>query len=151
MSEENIKPLIQEVIKSSMKNGEKEKTTTLRMAISEIQREEIDKRSDLSDREVIVILQRMIKQRKDSSNQFRSAGREELSLKEEREIETLSEFLPEQFSEDKIKEIVINSIKSLNAKTPQDIGKVMGSLKSDLQGKADMSLVSKLVKENLTE
>jgi len=151
MSEENLKPLIQEVIKSSMKNGEKEKTTTLRMAISEIQREEIDKRSDLSDREVIVILQRMIKQRKDSSNQFRSAGREELSLKEEREIETLSEFLPEQLSEDKIKEIVINSIESLNAKTSQDIGKVMGSLKSDLQGKADMSLVSKLVKENLTE
>lgn len=151
MSEENIKPLIQEVIKSSMKNGEKEKTTTLRMAISEIQREEIDKRSDLSDREVIAILQRMIKQRKDSSNQFRSAGREELSLKEEREIETLSEFLPEQLSENEIKEIVFNSIKSLNAKTPQDIGKVMGSLKSDLQGKADMSLVSKLVKENLTE
>ena len=151
MSEENIKPLIQEVIKSSMKNGEKEKTTTLRMAISEIQREEIDKRSDLSDREVIVILQRMIKQRKDSSNQFRSAGREELSLKEEREIETLSEFLPEQLSEDKIKEIVINSIESLNARTTQDLGKVMGSLKSDLQGKANMSLVSKLVKENLTE
>ena len=73
MSEDNIKPLIQEVIKSSMKKGEKEKTTTLRMAISEIQREEIDKRSDLSDQEVIVILQRMIKQRKDSSNQFRSA------------------------------------------------------------------------------
>ena len=151
MSEENIKPLIQEVIKSSMKNGEKEKTTTLRMAISEIQREEIDKRSDLSDREVIAILQRMIKQRKDSSNQFRSAGREELSLKEEREIETLSEFLPKQLSEDKIKEIVFNSIKSLNAKTPQDIGKVMGSLKSDLQGIADMSLVSKLVKENLSK
>ena len=134
-----------------MKNGEKEKTTTLRMAISEIQREEIDKRSDLSDREVIAILQRMIKQRKDSSNQFRSAGREELSLKEEREIETLSEFLPKQLSEDKIKEIVFNSIENLSAKTPQDIGKVMGSLKSDLQGKADMSLVSKLVKENLTK
>lgn len=134
-----------------MKKGEKEKTTTLRMAISEIQREEIDKRSDLSDREVIAILQRMIKQRKDSSNQFRSAGREELSLKEEREIETLSEFLPEQLSEDEIKEIVFNSIKSLNAKTPQDIGKIMGSLKLDLQGKADMSLVSKLVKENLTK
>ena len=121
------------------------------MAISEIQREEIDKRSVLSDREVIAILQRMIKQRKDSSNQFRSAGREELSLKEEREIETLSEFLPEQLSENEIKEIVFNSIKSLNAKTPQDIGKIMGSLKLDLQGKADMSLVSKLVKENLTK
>ena len=134
-----------------MKKGEKEKTTTLRMAISEIQREEIDKRSDLSDREVIAILQRMIKQRKDSSNQFRSAGREELSFKEDREIETLSEFLPEQLSEDEIKEIVFNSIENLNAETPQDIGKVMGYLKSDLQGKADMSLVSKLVKENLSK
>ena len=71
--------------------------------------------------------------------------------KEEREIETLSEFLPEQLSENEIKEIVFNSIKSLNAKTPQDIGKIMGSLKLDLQGKADMSLVSKLVKENLTK
>ena len=150
MSEENIKLLIQEAVKSSMKRGERERTTTLRMAISEIQKDEIDKRSDLNHQEIISILQRMIKQRKDSSNQFKSAGREELSLKEKREIETLSEFLPEQLSEEEINKIVMNSIKSLGDQNP-DIGKVMGYLKPDLQGKADMSLVSKLVKENLTK
>ena len=134
-----------------MKKGDREKTTTLRMAISEIKKEEIEKKSDLSDQEVTSILQKMIKQRKDSSNQFSSAGRDELAQKEEREIETLKEFLPEQLGEEEIKELVTKAIINLKAETPQDIGKVMGSLKSDLQGKADMSLVSQLVKENLAK
>ena len=151
MSPENIKPLLQEAVKSSMKSGDKEKTTTLRMAISEIKKEEIDKRSELSEQEVNAILQRMIKQRKDSFSQFSSAGREDLAQIEEREIETLSEFLPEQLSEEEINKIVSKTIINLNAETLQDIGKVMGSLKTELQGKADMSLVSKLVKENLTK
>tara|TARA_B100001123_G_scaffold82851_1_gene94491 strand:- start:7352 stop:7807 length:456 start_codon:yes stop_codon:yes gene_type:complete len=151
MTEEKIKPLIQEEIKSSMKMGEREKTITLRMAISEIKKEEIEKKSDLSDQEVTFILQKMIKQRKDSSNQFRSAGRDELAQKEEREIEILTEFLPEQLGEEEIKELVTKAIINLKAETPQDIGKVMGSLKSDLKGKADMSLVSQLVKENLAK
>ena len=151
MTEEKINPLIQEEIKSSMKMGEREKPITLRMAISEIKKEEIEKKSDLSDQEVTSILQKMIKQRKDSSNQFSSAGRDELAQKEEREIETLKEFLPEQLGEEEIKELVTKAIINLKAETPQDIGKVMGSLKSDLQGKADMSLVSQLVKENLAK
>ena len=134
-----------------MKKGDREKTTTLRMAISEIKKEEIEKKSDLNDQEVTSILQKMIKQRKDSSNQFSSAGRDELAQKEEREIETLTEFLPEQLGEEEIKELVTKAIINLKAETPQDIGKVMGSLKSDLQGKADMSLVSQLVKENLAK
>ena len=75
MADNSIKPLISEAIKSSMKSGDKENTTTLRMAISEIKKEEIDKKSDLTDQEIIVILQKMIKQRKDSSSQFSSAGR----------------------------------------------------------------------------
>ena len=151
MTEEKIKLLIQEEVKSSMKKGDREKTTTLRMAISEIKKEEIEKKSDLNDQEVTSILQKMIKQRKDSSNQFSSAGRNELAQKEEREIETLKEFLPEQLGEEEIKKLVTKAIINLKAETPQDIGKVMGSLKSDLQGKADMSLVSQLVKENLAK
>ena len=151
MTEEKIKLLIQEEVKSLMKRGDREKTTTLRMAISEIKKEEIEKKSDLNDQEVTSILQKMIKQRKDSSNQFRSASRDELAQKEEREIETLKEFLPEQLGEEEIKELVTKAIINLKAETPQDIGKVMGSLKSDLQGKADMSLVSQLVKENLAK
>ena len=151
MTENVLKLLIQEAVKSSMRNREKEQTSTLRMAISEIQREEIDKKSVLSDHEITTILQRMIKQRKDSFNQFKSAGREELALKEAREIEILSEFLPVQLSVEEINLAVKESIATLNAESPKDIGKVMGSLKARLQGKTDMSLVSKLVKENLTK
>jgi uncharacterized protein YqeY len=151
MTEEKIKPLIQEEVKTSMRMGEREKTTTLRMAISEIKKEEIEKKSNLNDQEVTSILQKMIKQRKDSCNQFRSAGRDELAQKEEREIETLTQFLPEQLGEEEIKELVTKAITNLKAETPQDIGKVMGTLKSDLQGKADMSVVSHLVKEKLTK
>jgi len=151
MTDNSLKPLLQEAVNSFLKAQEKEKTVTLRMALSEIKKEEIDKKTDLNDQEVISILQRMIKQRKDSSSQFKSAGRDELAQKEEREIKTLSEFLPEQLSEEEIKDLVIKSIIDLNAETPKDIGKVMGFLKSNLQGKADMSLVSKLVKENLTK
>ena len=149
MTDNSLKPLLQEAVNSFLKAQEKEKTVTLRMALSEIKKEEIDKKTDLNDQEVISILQKMIKQRKDSSSQFKSAGRDELAQKEEREIKTLSEFLPEQLSEEEIKDLVIKSIIDLNAETPKDIGKVMGFLKSNLQGKADMSLVSKLVKENL--
>ena len=149
MTDNSLKPLLQEAVNSFLKAQEKEKTVTLRMALSEIKKEEIDKKTDLNDQEVISILQRMIKQRKDSSSQFKSAGRDELAQKEEREIKTLSEFLPEQLSEEEIKDLVIKSIIDLNAETPKDISKVMGFLKSNLQGKADMSLVSKLVKENL--
>ncbi len=151
MTEEKIKPLIQEEVKTSMRMGEREKTTTLRMAVAEIKKEEIEKKSDLNDQEVTSILQKMIKQRKDSCNQFRSAGRDELAQKEEREIETLTQFLPEQLGAEEIKELVTKAITNLKAETPQDIGKVMGTLKSDLQGKADMSVVSHLVKEKLTK
>lgn len=151
MTENALKLLIQEAVKSSMRNREKEQTSTLRMAISEIQREEIDKKSVLSDHDITTILQRMIKQRKDSFNQFKSAGREELALKEAREIEILSEFLPVQLSVEEINLAVKEAIATLNAESPKDIGKVMGSLKTRLQGKTDMSLVSKLVKENLTK
>ena len=121
------------------------------MAISEIKKEEIDKKSELTDQEIIVILQKMIKQRKDSSSQFSSAGRDELAEKEEREIKSLTEFLPEQLTEEEIEKIVSKTVNDLNAQSPQDIGKVMGSLKSQLQGKADMSIVSRMVKQNLSE
>lgn len=150
MTNNTIRSLIEESIKTSMKKGEREQTTTLRMAISELQNEEIDKKSVLKESETIMILQKMIKQRKDSQEQFQSAGREELALKEGREIEILNQFLPKQLSEEEIRKTISKAIESLKAETPQDIGKVMGSLKSSLLGKADMSLVSKIVKESLS-
>ena len=151
MTENKLKSLIQEEIKVSMKKGNKEKTTTLRMAISEIKKEEIDKQADLNEENIISIIQKMIKQRKDSSNQFRSADRDELAAKEEMEIKILTEFLPEQISEEEITEIVRETIIREGASSPQDMGKIMGSLKSNLQGKADMAVVSKVVKKSLNK
>ena len=151
MANQTIRPLIEEAVKVSMKNRDKETTSTLRMAISELKKEEIDKRIDLEDEQVIQILQRMIKQRKDSYSQFLDAGRNELAEKEQDEINILSDFLPEQLSEEELNLIVTEVIKETAASGPQDMGKVMGSLKQRIQGNADMGLVSKIVKENLSD
>ena len=150
MANQTIRPLIEEAVKFSMKNKDKETTSTLRMAISELQKEEIDKRTELEDGQVIQILQRMIKQRKDSYSQFSDAGRNELAEREENEIKILNEFLPEQLNVEEIKVFINESLKETHAEGPQDMGKVMVSLKSKIQGNADMGLVSKLVKESLS-
>tara|TARA_B100000945_G_scaffold37854_1_gene25509 strand:+ start:19 stop:474 length:456 start_codon:yes stop_codon:yes gene_type:complete len=150
MANQTIRPLIEEAVKVSMKNRDKETTSALRMAISELKKEEIDKQIELEDEQVIQILQRMIKQRKDSYSQFSDAGRNELAEKEQKEIDILSEFLPEQLSEEELSSMVLEVIKETHAEGPQDMGKVMGSLKQRIQGNADMGLVSKIVKETLT-
>ena len=151
MANQTIRPLIEEAVKASMKNRDKETTSTLRMAISELKKEEIDKRIDLEDEQVIQILQRMIKQRKDSYSQFSDAGRNELAEKEQNEINILSDFLPEQLSEEELNSIVKEVIKETAASGPQDMGKVMSFLKQKIQGNADMGLVSKIVKGNLLD
>tara|TARA_B100000459_G_scaffold42648_1_gene21697 strand:+ start:313 stop:765 length:453 start_codon:yes stop_codon:yes gene_type:complete len=145
-----IRPLIEEAVKVSMRERNKEKTSTLRMAISELKKEEIDTRKDITDEVSLKILQRMIKQRKESMSQFNEAGRDELAKKEEAEIKVLEEFMPQQLGEDEIKEIVSKALKDSGASDPQDMGKVMGLLKSEFQGNADMGLVSKIVKEALS-
>ena len=102
MSDNQIKIALKEATISSMKKGEKEATTTLRMFSAEIKKEEIEKKEELTDEETISIVQKMIKQRKDSFSQFEQAGREELAEKEAREISILEQFLPEQLSEEEI-------------------------------------------------
>tara|TARA_B100001996_G_scaffold52785_1_gene37611 strand:- start:498 stop:953 length:456 start_codon:yes stop_codon:yes gene_type:complete len=151
MANQTIRPLIEEAVKVSMKSRDKETTSTLRMAISELKKEEIDKRIELEDEQVIQILQRMIKQRKDSYTQFSDAGRSELAEKEQNEIKIISDFLPEQLGEDELTKMVIDVVKETGASGPQDMGKVMGSLKQKIQGNADMGLVSKIVKESLSD
>jgi len=151
MAEITLLPLIQEAVKTAMRNHDKEIVTTLRMAISELKKEEIDNKVTLDDSFVISILQRMIKQRKDAASQFQEANRPELAKKEKNEILMLSEFLPEQMSEEDLMQIVKEEIISSDASSMQDIGKIMGSLKPKLLGKADMSTVSRLVKEQLSQ
>lgn len=146
---DSIRHLVEEAVKSAMRERNKEKTSTLRMALSELKKEEIDRREEITNEDSIKILQRMIKQRKESKTQFLEAGRSELADKENEEILILQDFLPEQLSEEAIKIIVLEAISETQAKEPQDMGKVMGALKSKIKGNADMGIVSKIVKENL--
>ncbi len=146
---DSIRHLIEEAVKSSMRERNKDRTSTLRMALSELKKEEIDNKIELSNEGSIKILQRMIKQRKESMSQFLNAQRNDLAEKEESEIVILQDFLPEQMSVDDINKLVIEAINETDAKEAQDIGKVMSFLKTKIQGNADMGVVSKLVKENL--
>ena len=146
---DSIRHLVEEAVKSAMRERNREKTSTLRMALSELKKEEIDRREEITNEDSIKILQRMIKQRKESKAQFLDAGRSELADKENEEILILQDFLPEQLSEEAIKVIVLEAISETQAKEPQDMGKVMGALKSKIKGNADMGIVSKIVKENL--
>ena len=148
---DSIRHLIEEAVKSSMRERNKDRTSTLRMALSELKKEEIDNKTELSNEDSIKILQRMIKQRKESMSQFLNAQRNDLAEKEESEIVILQDFLPKQMSEDDINKLVIEAINETDAKEPQDIGKVMSFLKTKIQGNADMGVVSKLVKENLQD
>ena len=123
---------------------------TIRMFLSEVQRFEIDNKEEVDDAKALQIINKMVKQRNDSISQFKEGGREDLADKEQQEVEILSKYKPEQLSEEDITEKVKNAIQETGAESMQDIGKVMGVLKSALAGSADMGLVSKIVKDQLT-
>ena len=122
---------------------------TIRMFLSEVQRFEIDNKEEVDDAKALQIINKMIKQRNDSISQFKEGGREDLAGKEQQEVEILSKYKPEQLSEEDITEKVKSAIEETGAESMQDIGKVMGVLKSALAGSADMGLVSKIVKDQL--
>ena len=123
---------------------------TIRMFLSEVQRFEIDNKEEVDDSRAVQIINKMIKQRNDSIFQFKEGGREDLADKEQKEVDILSEYKPEQLSEEEISTKVKEVVQEVDAKSMQDIGKVMGVLKSALAGKADMGLVSKIVKDQLS-
>tara|TARA_B110000003_G_scaffold150864_1_gene151684 strand:+ start:78 stop:521 length:444 start_codon:yes stop_codon:yes gene_type:complete len=122
---------------------------TIRMFLSEVQRFEIDNKEDVDDAKALQIINKMIKQRNDSISQFRDGGRDDLAEKEQKEVDILSKYKPQQLSEEEITSKVVEAIKESGANSMQDIGKVMGLLKSSLAGSADMGIVSKIVKEQL--
>ena len=123
---------------------------TIRMFLSEVQRFEIDNREEVDDTKALQIINKMIKQRNDSISQFREGGRDDLAEKEEKEVEILSKYKPQQLSEEEVTLKVQEAIQETGASSMQDIGKVMGILKSSLAGSADMGMVSKIVKEELS-
>ena len=146
----DLKSLIKTQVTISMKDGDKFRTTVLRMILAEIQKIEIEEKSDLNELQITSILEKMIKQRNDAISQFEQAKRQELADKEKKEIEIIKEFLPEQMSDDEVSELVSKIISEVGAQDMKDMGKVMGSLKPLITGKADAGVVSQLVKKSLS-
>ena len=123
---------------------------TIRMFLAEVQRFEIDNKEEVDDTKALQIINKMIKQRNDSIEQFKSGGRDDLADKEQQEVDILSKYKPEQLSEEEVIAKVKDAIQDSGASSMQDIGKVMGVLKSSLAGSADMGMVSKIVKDELS-
>ena len=123
---------------------------TLRMLIADIKRFEIDERVEADDKKVSDLINKNVKQRRDSIAQFKSGGREDLVATEEEQLNVILKYLPEQLSEEEIQKLVQEGIAAVSAESMKDMGKLMGHLKPIFDGKADMSIVSKLVKELLS-
>ena len=136
-------------MKAAMRARDKARLQTIRLIQADIKRIEVDERTELDDARVLAVLDKMVKQRRDSASQYQEAGRSELADQENFEISVIQEFLPQQLSEAEILALVDEAIASVDASGMQAMGPVMGQLKPKLQGRADMGLVSKLVKDKL--
>ncbi len=141
---------LQDEMKAAMKSGDKDRLSVVRMLISEIKKVQIDKKRELTDEEIIQVLQRYAKQRKESIKQYREAGREDLAQKEEKELQVVQEFLPQPLSEEEIQKIVEEVIKETGASSMKDMGKVMKTVMEKVKGRADGSTVSSIVKKKLS-
>ncbi len=137
-------------MKTAMKAKEKAKVGTLRMFTAAIKQVEVDERKELSDQEILSIVGKMIKQRKDAAVQYNEAGREDLEAVELSEIAVLETYLPEQLSQQAINDIIQAIITESGANGMQDMGKVMGLAKAQIAGQADMAVVSQTVKALLS-
>ena len=145
-----LKKRITDDMKSAMKAKDRQALKAVRMILEAIKQKEIDERIELDDAQVMTVIQKMVKQRKDSISQFSDAGRTDLVEIEEAELETINNYMPEQLSDEEVASVVDKAINDSGANSMKDMGKLMGMLKSQLQGKADMSLVSQLIKSRLS-
>ena len=136
-------------MKAAMKSRDKDRLKTIRLILSEIKRVEVDERIAVDDQRTLSILAKMIKQRRDSIAQYDSAGRTELSKIETDEITVINEFLPEALTDDEINNLIGKAISETGADSMKDMGKVMGIIRPQIQGRADAGEVSKRVKEAL--
>jgi uncharacterized protein YqeY len=150
MSEANLKVQLQADMKSSMKTGDKSRLLVIRTMLAAIKQIEVDERIELDDDRIVGVLDKMLKQRRESISQFTSAGRDDLIANEEAELVIIKEFLPEAFSEKEIAALIELAISNTGATSIKDMGKVMGILKPQLQGRADVGKVSQLIKHKLT-
>ncbi|WP_096153343.1 MULTISPECIES: GatB/YqeY domain-containing protein [Bacillus] len=137
-------------MKQAMKEKDKEKLSVIRMIKSALQNEAIKTKNDLSEDEELTVLSRELKQRKDSLHEFKKAGRDDLANKLQAEIVIVEQYMPAQLSEEEVSEIVKQTISEVGASSKAEMGKVMGALMPKVKGKADGSLVNKLVQQHLS-
>ncbi|MCC7248098.1 MAG: GatB/YqeY domain-containing protein [Lysobacter sp.] len=145
----SLKQRLTDDMKTAMKAGEKERLGTIRLINAAIKQKEVDERIHLDDAQVLAVLEKMVKQRKDSVTQYEAAGREDLAVIERAEIAVIEQYLPEKLGEAEILAAIDAAMVETGASAPADMGKLMGVLKPRLAGQADMGLVSKLIKARL--
>ena len=151
MSEsERLVARIKASMKEAMKARAKERLATIRLILADFKRVEVDERIEIDDARALLILDKMVKQRRDSTTQFQDAGRDELAAIEIAEIAIIQEFLPKQLSEDEIISMIDDALSAIEVKGMAAMGALMGAIKPKLQGRADMGAVSKIVKAKLT-
>ncbi|HFD31482.1 MAG TPA: GatB/YqeY domain-containing protein [Gammaproteobacteria bacterium] len=147
---ESLKARIQSAMKDAMRAKEKERLGVIRLIMAAIKQREVDERIELDDEQIVLVIDKMIKQRRESISQFDAAGRDDLSAVEKAELEILQTFMPEQLSEDEVNAMIDKAMAETGASSMKDMGKVMGLIKPQAQGKADMGVISKLIKEKLS-
>jgi len=150
MSQESLKQRLDADMKAAMRAKEKDRLGTLRLILAAVKQREVDERISLDDAQVLAVLEKMLKQRRDSISQFSQAGRDDLVAKEQAELELIQTYLPEQLDSAEIISIIEQLIVKTGASSAKDMGKLMGQLKTQLQGRADMSEVSAQLKARLS-
>jgi len=145
----SLKSRISDDVKQAMRAGDKARVKTLRMATAAIKQREVDERVELDDAQVLAVVEKMIKQRRESAQQYRAGNRPELAEVEEAEIDLLKAYLPEQLTDEALDELVGRAIEQTGASDMSSMGQVMGLLKSKVQGRADMGRVSAMVRQRL--
>ncbi|HIQ40517.1 MAG TPA: GatB/YqeY domain-containing protein [Sulfurivirga caldicuralii] len=145
----DLKARLTEEMKACMKAGDKKRLSVIRSMLAAIKQVEVDRQKQLTDEEIIAVLDKQVKQRRDSIAQYTSAGRDELAAQERYEMEVIQAFLPQPLSESEIAELIDAAIAEVGASGMQDMGRVMGVLKPKMQGRADMAEVSKQVRAKL--
>ena len=147
----SLKEQITEDMKAAMRAKDSGRLATIRLLTAAIKQKEVDERIDVSDEQVLAIIEKMIKQRKDSISQFEAGGRQDLADIEKAELAILSTYMPAALSDAEVQAEVAAAVTAVGAAGPQDMGKVMGVLKPKLAGRADMTAVSAMVKAALTK
>ena len=146
----SLKVRILDDVKTAMRAREKEQLATLRLVTAAIKQKEVDERIELSDEQVLAVLDKMVKQRRESLEQYEKADREDLAVQERYELGVIQVYLPEPLGEDELTDLIQSTIAGLGASSIRDMGAVMNAIRGQVQGRADMKAVSQAVKEQLT-